>query len=209
MINITDWDETIVDLARDYAISCHWGQLYGNHPYLRHLDDVAETVESNFYLKETEENYVSELSQAKVVAYLHDVVEDTEATVGNVVSLCGPRIGAAVFAISKSVSVGSDSSYLKRVTANDLAALVKIADRIANIQFSIDTIDDSEEKLKKYLAGDKYFSEILSEYSGIYPQLATRYKIALNDAKIALGQLLSGQDEGLDSSCEDFCLDNI
>ena len=46
--------------ARDYAIAAHGDQKYGEHPYVGHLDAVAEIVRPDGEL-------------AVAVAYLHDL----------------------------------------------------------------------------------------------------------------------------------------
>jgi (p)ppGpp synthase/HD superfamily hydrolase len=57
--------------ARTWAISQHGNQKYGEHPYSVHLDAVANIAKP-----------FGEL--AEVVAYLHDVVEDTDVTIEQV-----------------------------------------------------------------------------------------------------------------------------
>lgn len=57
----------IVNNARVFAGLAHLGQNYGNEPYIVHLDDIAKIV--NEYAEDYE-----------VVAYLHDILEDTQIT---------------------------------------------------------------------------------------------------------------------------------
>jgi (p)ppGpp synthase/HD superfamily hydrolase len=53
--------------AKEFAIIAHGDQKYGEHPYSVHVDEVAH-IASEY----------GELDEA--VAFLHDVVEDTETT---------------------------------------------------------------------------------------------------------------------------------
>src|SRR5262245_1644810 len=53
--------------ARRFAIAAHGEQKYGTRPYVVHLDDVA-TIVAGLECGET----------ASTIAYLHDVLEDTE-----------------------------------------------------------------------------------------------------------------------------------
>jgi len=56
-----------LDFAKDYAIAAHKDQLYDGKPYSFHLDSVAIKVKSFG-------------EQFQIVAYLHDVIEDTSLT---------------------------------------------------------------------------------------------------------------------------------
>jgi len=64
------------DKARRFAIKAHGSQKYGAKPYSVHLDAVACIVES-FGV------------QAQVIAFLHDVVEDTDTTVPEIAAVFG------------------------------------------------------------------------------------------------------------------------
>lgn len=69
--------------ARAYALSMHGAQMYGPHPYSHHLDAVAATL-APYGLT------------AQVIGYLHDVVEDTGATIAEVPSRFGDEVAACV-----------------------------------------------------------------------------------------------------------------
>ncbi|SCW95376.1 HD domain-containing protein [Ancylobacter rudongensis] len=66
----------------------------------------------------------------RIVAVLHDVLEDCEAWTPNLLRAEGfdPRIVEAVEAITKRKHVETYGEYIQRVRANPLARLVKIAD---------------------------------------------------------------------------------
>lgn len=70
-------------IARVYALEMHGDQMYGMHPYSHYLDAVATTLAP----------YGSE---AQVIGYLHDVVEDTDATLADVAARFGDRVAACV-----------------------------------------------------------------------------------------------------------------
>jgi (p)ppGpp synthase/HD superfamily hydrolase len=74
-----------VEKARNFAIEAHGVQSYDDKPYVTHLDDVCEVLRKHrvcLWNAEFE----------SVVAYLHDVVEDTTANITGF----GPQICAAV-----------------------------------------------------------------------------------------------------------------
>jgi len=93
----------------------HEGQLdRGGLPYIDHPTRVAAMVEGDPY--------------AEAVAWLHDVVEDTEIDLSSLLDMGFPdRVVEAVDAISKRPGEELED-YLARVRDNDLAYTVKLAD---------------------------------------------------------------------------------
>jgi hypothetical protein len=63
---------------------------------------------------------------AEVVAWLHDVVEDTDVTLDEIDRDFGRRIADAVDAITR--RDGEGDRYYRRVAANPIARLVKVHD---------------------------------------------------------------------------------
>ena len=59
-----------VKRAREFAIKAHGDQMYGDEPYIVHLDEVAGILHE-FGIMETI------FTNAYIVAYLHDTIEDT------------------------------------------------------------------------------------------------------------------------------------
>ena len=108
---------TDIEAAKALAWEMHAGQVdKAGLPYITHPQRVAERLES---------------PEAKVVGWLHDTVEDTALTVGDIEARFGPETAAAVDAVSR--REGEDwSDYLGRVEANPVARQVKISDLIDN-----------------------------------------------------------------------------
>lgn len=132
----------LVSRAREFAIAAHKEQRYGPHPYLVHLDAVAALV-SPFG------------EEAQIVAYLHDVVEDTPVTSAMVSHQFGHRIAELVAIVTD--EPGSNRKTRKTLTNAKLAAVdgrhgialvVKSADRLANVRMS--AIDADSAKLAMY-----------------------------------------------------------
>jgi hypothetical protein len=71
------------EAARTYAIAMHGDQKYGPHPYVHHLDAVVALLQPYG-------------EKARVVGYLHDVVEDTDATVADVQERFGDLVARCV-----------------------------------------------------------------------------------------------------------------
>lgn len=140
--------------AREFAIFAHGNQMYGTHPYSFHLDAVASIVQK--YGK-----------TAETIAYLHDVVEDTDVPLEEIERNFGSLV-------SKCVAILTDESgenrkerksktYAKmaKVTGEEsIALLVKAADRLANLRASI-----SEENHKLI---EMYKTEYSSFRSSVY-----------------------------------------
>lgn len=117
-----------LDQARSFAIAAHGEQKYGEHPYSYHLDAVAAIAAP----------YGEE---ATVVAYLHDTVEDTEATLADVESQFGANVAACVALLTDELGVNRKErkfkTYAKLALVSgptELALLVKVADRLANVR---------------------------------------------------------------------------
>ena len=116
-----------VDKARALAQIAHAGQKYGKEDYFEaHVSKVADRVANatrNIY----GQDHV-------IVAYLHDVVEDTAVTLDHLVDFgFDPAIIKSVDALTR--RNGEEYfDYIERVKANDrFAPLVKYHDLEANI----------------------------------------------------------------------------
>ncbi len=114
--------------ARAYAIALHGTQMYGPHPYSHHLDAVAAVLAP----------YGEE---AQVIGYLHDVVEDTEATVADVQARFGERVAGCVALLTDAPGATrkerKSKTYAKLAEVTgplELALLVKVADRLCNVR---------------------------------------------------------------------------
>lgn len=105
----------MTERAAELATAAHDGQLDKlGRPYIEHPSRVADRVAPDAY--------------AETVAWLHDVVEDTEVRLIDLLEMGYPdRVVEAVDAISKR-DHESLEDYLIRVASNDLAYTVKLAD---------------------------------------------------------------------------------
>lgn len=139
---------------RAFAITAHSGQTYGDAPYSVHLEAVVVIVAT-----------VDPSYRAKAVAYLHDVLEDTEADVLDIADLFGHTIASAVSLVTDPEGYPNrktrKSKLHKSLAALDpateshrLALLVKAADRLANVRAST---GDAPSKLRMYQKEHKAF----------------------------------------------------
>lgn len=118
-------EKTQVELAAEFAKKWHAGQLYGEVDYFEgHVKKVAEAVAMH-----------GGGEREVIVAYLHDVIEDTEADIHEIAEIFGMRIAEAVEAITK--RAGQERfDYLDQVLCDNIAKQVKIQDAIFNLQQS-------------------------------------------------------------------------
>ncbi len=107
--------EADVHRAQALATTAHHGQAdQAGRPYIGHPTRVVG------YL-------VNPTAQESVVAWLHDVVEDTRVTLEDIENDFGSLVRDAVDAITRRPA-GTDSDYYARVKANPIALTVKAAD---------------------------------------------------------------------------------
>lgn len=114
-IENTGWKEA--EDARDFAREKHEGQMYGDRPYMTHVEDVASGFE-DAHLRE--------------IAYLHDIVEDSDVTIQEIRERFGKNVSHAVDALTRRKEPYFD--YIQRVKENPEATQVKLADLHANLK---------------------------------------------------------------------------
>lgn len=124
-------------LAKLIATKFHAGQKYGKEDYVYHLEAVAAVI------RETDPND----ERLEVIAWLHDIDEDTECTVEILAALFDEDIVKAVVALTHA-SDEPRSDYLARVKAHPLALKVKRADSFCNLRESL--VRGDLKRVKKY-----------------------------------------------------------
>jgi (p)ppGpp synthase/HD superfamily hydrolase len=122
--------------AMKYAGEKHRDQLVPGTTanYLLHISNVTMEV-----MMAHQAHPDFDLALAMPVAILHDTIEDTDATYEEISELYGSRIADGVLALTKDDSLPDKPSKmadsLQRIRAQaPEVALVKIADRITNLQ---------------------------------------------------------------------------
>ena len=97
-------------------------------PYWKHPKKVAELM------MKYETNFVSD--EMLAVALLHDVVEDTEITLGDLAKLFSGGVVGGVDGITGIYDVESYTVYIKRLSVEPIAKVVKKYDLIHNTDLS-------------------------------------------------------------------------
>lgn len=127
-------DQYAIENARNFAIAAHSDQKYGDEPYVAHLDAVAEIVRSYG-------------TNAVILAYLHDILEDTSVYFDKLCSIYGGFTARCVSFMSKPLRGSraqknkSMNERVARLKSSDralyaLVFIVKPADRLANVRAS-------------------------------------------------------------------------
>ena len=142
--------ETLLKKAEEIATKAHKGQFdrcgveYINHP---------RTVAS----------YVDDIKE-KIVAWLHDTIEDTDVTDEDLRPVFGDEITYAVVTLTK--PEGEDYfDYINNVIKNPLSARVKIADLTHNMKPEriLHPTKEDYERLEKYKKAYEIVSNSLKD----------------------------------------------
>ena len=141
-------EEYIFELAKFISEKLHKNQVdkAGIDYFTGHIQTVVDSVKTN---------------KEKIVAYLHDTVEDTNITIDKIYEIFGDEIGLAVEIITKTNNIDY-FEYINKIKNNELARAVKIADLKHNMDLTrLKTV--TEKDLKRY---EKYKKalEILENY---------------------------------------------
>jgi hypothetical protein len=162
----------------------HHGLSHGNRVFLEHLREVAGVLkEFNF----EDENLIA-------AAYLHDVLEDTSCTLAYLEKELGPRVAELVDAVTDGPGNTREQQKkrpYKLIPQTPGALTIKLADRIANMRYSLkmnesrymkryivehtsfvahlyDTHDDVNRQMWIYLNSLVKEAEILLQHRGIW-----------------------------------------
>ena len=145
-------DTKFVQKARAFAMEVHGQQAYVfSFPYISHLEAVAATLK--------EFGYVDDIMLAS--AYLHDTIEDTRTTFQDLKKEFGEEVAEIVYCVTDELGRNRkerhDKTYPK-IKSNDKAVVLKLADRIANVAFSL---GDASNKLDMYQKEHEHFKKAL------------------------------------------------
>ena len=113
--------------ARMVSVKAHGTQDYdGIFPYKKHLDDVVRVLERFGFSGK----YI-------IAGYLHDIIEDTELSYNKVKRYFGHDIAEMVYCVTDELGrnrIEKKAKTLPKTASNPDAIILKLADRIANIE---------------------------------------------------------------------------
>lgn len=132
----------LLEKAVAKAAVMHRGQLYGEKMYVSHLADVVYNLHRFGFLQ----LYLGEkvFGTLEIAGWLHDIVEDTEMTIDEVRADFGDEVADLVWAVTtepgRNRKARNAATYPK-IDSTPGATLLKLADRIANVEESWRTQD--------------------------------------------------------------------
>ena len=144
--------QEMVERAYRFALKAHEGQLdKGGKPYIDHVMYVAGKFVNDYALR--------------IVAMLHDVVEDTEYTIEDIESEgFSKNIIEAIRVITKLDDMDY-MDYIEYVSSNELASRVKIEDLKHNMDITrlSDPTDYDIRRVEKYKKALEYLEKKYGE----------------------------------------------
>jgi (p)ppGpp synthase/HD superfamily hydrolase len=152
------------DKARAFAVAAHAEQKYGEVPYVTHLQAVHAVLVDFGYT-----------APFTVAAWLHDVVEDTPVTRDEIEAAFGNEVAELVWAVTGVGETRPERVHAayEKIKKHPAAAVLKLADRIANSEAS----RDYPKKLALYRGEHASFKENLGTLGD--PRMWTRLERAL------------------------------
>lgn len=114
--------------AKRFAIRAHGQQKYSvDFPYSFHLQQVENVLMTFGHFEE----------DIRIAAWLHDTLEDTEATYEEILTRFGEQVATLVACVTE--PKGGNRAWrhaqtYPKIAANGQAVLLKLADRIANVE---------------------------------------------------------------------------
>jgi (p)ppGpp synthase/HD superfamily hydrolase len=121
------YTDKLVREARMVAVKGHAAQSYDDiFPYEKHLDDVVDVLKrfdvGNKYL---------------IAGYLHDIIEDGALSYNKISDYFGEEIAEIVYCVTDELGRNRKerkAKTLPKIAQNPDAVIIKLADRIANIE---------------------------------------------------------------------------
>lgn len=157
--------------AKMLAIRMHGLQTYDKFPYHKHLQDVEDVL-----VKFDFDKY----SPIVCAAWLHDILEDCPISYSDIQNEFGYHIAEIVYHVTDELGRNRKEKKEKtypKVRENTEARIVKIADRIANVEFSKEHSKDKFEMYKKEhreFRENIYFCEIEKYNVNVYSQMTDK-----------------------------------
>lgn len=119
-----------IKAARELALAFHGDQKYGGLPYATHLNDVVEVLK----------RFGKDSEALVCAAWLHDVIEDAPNTRATLWAIFSSTVCGLVEAVTNEPGANRKERHLatwpKLRHAGADAVTLKVADRIANTEFS-------------------------------------------------------------------------
>jgi guanosine-3',5'-bis(diphosphate) 3'-pyrophosphohydrolase len=147
--------------AREFALKAHTTQIYGDHfPYFKHLEDVYNVL-VRFEFNEDRDLDIL------VASFLHDTIEDTNTSYSDLKKAFDENIAEIVYCMTDEIGRNRKEKKAKtypKIRSNPKSVIIKVADRIANVEFGI---SENSSQLEMYKKEHKDFQYNLRIYHQI------------------------------------------
>jgi len=175
MMTFKQFNESMIDQAKSIATFRHFYQhrKYNNEPYINHPTRVSILVSK--YTKDVD---------LIAAAWLHDTLEDTEASMKELVDAFNPRVAKIVKELTQDTTkvkqLGKADYLLKAMMKmSPEALLIKLCDRL-------DNVNDFNTAPKKFV--DKYSKETTYILNNLNRTLSKSHMSLINDIQFILKQ---------------------
>ncbi len=135
--------------GRRLAKKYHGEQMYGKYPYTKHLNDVEQVLRRFGYDPDTKDlenkydiEYMCLAWDLITAAWLHDIVEDTQVTSSDISRRFNHRVAGLVHAVTNPQGgnrAWRASKVYPKIINTPNALILKLADRIANVESCVST----------------------------------------------------------------------
>lgn len=157
--------ENIVEIARKFAFAAHKSinQLYNGEPYEVHLI-LAQVTGTHFKNLIPDEDYLNVMAGI----YCHDVIEDVSSiTYNDVKNATNEIVAELAYACTnekgRNRAERANDKYYEGIRNTKYATFVKLCDRIANVQYSL---QNKSRMIDVYRKEQAHFKKML--YSAEY-----------------------------------------
>jgi len=171
------WNQEKYQKAIAYAGYAHRNQLVPgtDYNYVVHISNVAAEIARLITVEK-----IGDEDVAMQCALLHDVIEDTDATVEDILNEFGEDVLKGILALTKDTTIDKEhrmKDSIQRIKEQGKEiACVKMADRITNLQKPPDYWD--KEKITKYR--DEAIV-LYNELKGFSEFLGNRLQVKINE----------------------------
>lgn len=136
--------ENNIDEQIGWCIEQHrnTNHYYDNtHPYEYHLEMVYKNLMNFLPIIGTPEHLTED--ELKLAAWGHDLIEDTRVSYNDVKKHLGEKAADIIYALTnekgKTRKERANAKYYEGIRQTPGAVLIKLCDRIANVEYSIET----------------------------------------------------------------------
>lgn len=168
--------------AMNFAARVHGDQKTAHGlPYITHLTSVAMEI---LHACEEGQIKVEDTDFAITIAFLHDVLEDTQTSFDEIADEFDDNVAVAVESLTKDESIANKKQKMadcinRILTQNYVVQSVKLADRISNLQTPPEHWDS--DKIYSYFEESKFILSCLKNANAF---LSKRLEDKINNYRI-------------------------